>query len=122
MQEILKKLLEGNTAQWIEQITSKLGIGGDKAALLVQSLLGKISGLIQGGKIDVSELASGLDPKELLSKIDLGAVASEAGVDEQQARKGAKTILPDLVEKAKGFGDAGGMLNKAKDMLGGLMG
>ena len=126
MQEILKKLLDGSTPQWIEQITGKLGIGGEQASTLVQGIIRKVGKLFESGKVDVADLATGLDADGLLSKMNLGGLAEKVGIDEEKAREGAGEILPDILEKAKSglgdLGDAGGMIDKAKDMLGGLMG
>lgn len=126
MQEILKQLLDGNTARWIEQITGRLGIGGEQASTFVQGLIRKVGKLFEGGKIDLSDLAAGLNADTLLSKLDLGGLAEKVGIDEAKAREGAGAILPDMIEKAKGglgeLGDVGDLMDKAKGMFGGLMG
>ena len=122
MNDIIKELTSGQTSQWIGMLTDKFGFSSDQAKSFVPSLLGKVTDLIGGGKLDFS---AGLDPSALLEKLDVNELAGKAGVDVAKAKAGLEGLLPSVTETiSKGAGGLQGLTSMlgegdAKGLLGG---
>ena len=125
MQELIEKLIGEHGGAWLEKL-SGLGFSMEQAKEFLPASLEAIVDRFQNGGFDLSSLLGNLDVDSILGKLDLGALAQKAGVDEGLAQNGLKELIPDIAEKVTGDGgllgklggDAGGLLGKARDLLG----
>ena len=91
---------------------------------------------VSSGSLDLGALLGGGGVGDLLSKLDVGSIASSAGVDAGTAEQGLTALLPaigsllqneaggagELLAKLGGSGGAKDLLGTAGKLAGGLFG
>lgn len=75
-----------------------------------------LSSLLGGGGLDISSLVSGGALGEILGKLDIGHIASQAGLGEGEARDGLASLIPVAVSL---LGERAGGLQGLVGLLGG---
>jgi hypothetical protein len=122
----LQKLMQEKGPQLVEQLTSKAGFAPQQAQSFLQRLVAKVVDLVKGGGLDLKALVGGGDFGSVLSKLGLGQIASQVGIDEAKATAGAKAVLPGILQFAQQqLGGLHGVAGAAGDILkkaGGLFG
>lgn len=128
--DFLNKILDANASDLISSVVEKTGLDADQARSFVPEAASSIFDTIKrgAGDLDLSQAMS--NPRGLIEKIDLSALAAKVGIDREQASSGLAAIVPDLLrsfkEKAGGFEAIGSMTGGLKrdigDAVGGLGG
>jgi hypothetical protein len=124
---MIDELLSDQGGELLKSLTGA-GLSGGEAESFLPGAVGKIVEAVSGGGLDLGALlgVGGGDVGDLLSKIDLGALAGETGVDEGKARGGLEALIPIVLsllqDKAGGAGGLGDLLGGGKEGggLGGL--
>jgi len=110
--EFIQQILKEQGPKLAGVLMSKLGFSSGQADGFLGGALKQISGLISGGGLKVTELFGGGGVGALLSKLNFGQLASEAGVDEGKARQGMEEVAPSMLSSLK---DA---VDSPEDLLG----
>jgi hypothetical protein len=130
--DFVKQFVESQGAGIVAQLTSQLGFDASQARAFLPAAVSRVLEVVKGGKLDASALLSGDPTAELVSAVDTGALAGEAGVDAGKAQAGLQALLPQLLESLRGEaggaaglagllgGDAGGLAGKLGGLAGGL--
>jgi len=106
---IVDEILSDKGSQLSGALTEKAGFSAGEAQSFLPAAVGKVFEAVGGGGIDVGALLKGGDASSLLSKIDVGNLASQSGVDASKATSGLQALLPLLMSalKDKAGGAAG---------------
>lgn len=122
MQDVIQKLISDHSAQWKTLLQDKLGFGPGQSQGFVQGLIEKTIGAFSSGKLDLASVKDGLNPSELMEKIDLDQIAAKAGVHPAKAKEGVEALVPELSsalgEAVDGDSLVQGLMSKAGGLLG----
>ena len=115
MEEILKQLLGEKQAGWLALLTDKAGFTLEQAKGFLGPALEQVLGALKGGQLDLGALLGG-SVDEVVSKLDVAGLASQAELDGERAEQGLKELLPDVGATLK---EQSGALEGLGDLLGG---
>jgi hypothetical protein len=118
--DFVQQFSQSQGAGILAQLTGQLGFDASQAQAFLPAAVGRVLDVLKGGKLDPSALLSGDPTAELVSAVDIGALAGEAGVDEGKASAGLQSLLPTLLESLQG--QAGGAAGIASLLGGGEAG
>lgn len=104
--DIVKDLLEKHGGEWINQLVQSTGFDAAQAQRFVPAAIQAVSGVLQGGKLDLASLLSG-GASALTQEVDTAAVAAEAGVPTGLAETGLQALAPQILDTLKA--NAGGL-------------
>lgn len=118
---MLETILKENGGELLGALTEGGGLDASQAEGLIPPALGAIGEALTGGGLDASSLLGGGGDgvSALLGKLDIGAIADQAGLDEGQARGGLTALIPAVLSL---LGDKAGGTDGLMSMLGGLAG
>ncbi len=128
---MLDTILKEHGPELLAALTGGGGLDGDQADRLLQPALSGIGEALTGGRLDLGQLLGGGDAaaSSLLGQLDVGAIASAAGLTEGQAGGGLASLVPIVLSLlAQQGGGADGLLSMlggsggAAEKLGGLAG
>ena len=114
---MLESLLREHGGELLSSLTGA-GLDSSQAESLLPPALGGIGDLLKGGNLDVGDLLGGGDGavSALLGQLDIGSIASAAGLSEGQAQGGLASLIPVVMSLlGKQSGGVEGLLS----MLGG---
>ena len=131
--DFAQQFLEDNGAGLVQSLVTKFGFSEDKAGSFIGEMVKRIVEMLTGGGFDINTMMGTGGVSSLLSKIDIGALAGAAGVEQNQAEQGVKEVAPKLIDSLKSaadnpddlmnlLGGKGGMMGKLGDIAGGLFG
>ena len=118
---MLEALLKEHGGELLSSLTGAGGLDQGQAENLLPPALSGIGEALQGGGLDLGSLLSGGGdgPAALLEKLNIGEIASSAGLSEDQASNGLASLLPAVMSLlGNNAGGAEGLLS----MLGGAEG
>ena len=124
MLEIVQQLLKDRGPELVQLLVSKAGFSSDEAQSFLPSAAAKLVDAIQGGGLDLGDLLGGGGVASLIAKVNVGAVATETGIDEAKATAGIGELAPSLLSALKEqSGGAEGLLaalggGKSEGLLG----
>lgn len=115
---MLETILKEHGSELIGAITGGSGLDAGQAENLIPPALGGIGDALSGGNLDLGSLlgGGGGDIGALLGKLDIGGIASQAGLGEDQARDGLTSLIPMVLSL---LGDKSGGAEGLLSMLGG---
>ncbi|MCR9094158.1 MAG: hypothetical protein NXI30_08070 [bacterium] len=118
---MLETILKEHGGALLAAVTQGSDLDASQAESLIPPALGGIGDAIAGGDLDLSSLLAGGGDgvAALLGKLDVGAIAGQAGLDEGQARDGLSSLIPVVLSL---LGDKAGGADGLMSMLGGLGG
>ena len=118
---MLETILKEHGGELLGALTEGGGLDASQAEGLIPPALGGIGEALAGGDLDLSSLLGGGGDgvASLLGKLDIGAIAGEAGLDEGQTRGGLAALIPVVMTL---LGDKAGGTDGLASMLGGLAG
>ena len=118
---MLETILKEHGGELLSAVTRDSGLDASQAEGLIPPAIGGIGDALAGGGLDVSSLLGGGGDgiAALLGKLDVGAIAGQAGLDEGQARDGLSALVPVVLSL---LGDKAGGADGLMSMLGGLAG
>lgn len=118
---MIETILKQHSSQLIGAVAAHSELDTNQAEALLPPALGNIGDVLRGGDIDLASLLGDGGPGvgALLEKLDVGAIASQAGLEEGQARGGLAALLPLVISL---LGDKAGGADGLVSMLGGLTG
>ena len=135
---MLEDLLKEHGGELLSSLTSGGGLDTSQAEKLLPPAVSGIGEAISGGGLDLGDLLGGGDGavSALLGKLDIGQIASAAGLDQNQAQNGLASLIPavmsllgnkaggaeGLLSMLGGSGDAAGALGALGGMAGKLFG
>ena len=141
IQQLIEQVLQEKGGDLVQSLVSQLGFDANTAQQFVPAAIGQLGQALGGGGgggFDLAgllgNLGGGGDLSGLLDQVNVGALASEAGTSETEAKQGLEALAPQVLDalgqqaggadgllSALGGGDAGGLLGAASK-LGGLLG
>ena len=115
---MIEALLKEHGSELIAAVTGQTSLDKSQAQELVPPALGGIGDALGGGSLDLSSLlgGGGSAVSALLGQLDLSSIASQAGLDEGQAREGLVALIPVVLSL---LGDQAGGAEGLLSMLGG---
>ncbi|MEM9175324.1 MAG: hypothetical protein AAGC67_08810 [Myxococcota bacterium] len=118
---MLETILKEHGGELIGALTQGSELDASQAENLIPPALGGIGDALAGGDLDLASLLGGGGDgvSALLGKLDVGAIAGQAGLDEGQARGGLTALIPVVLSL---LGDKAGGADGLASMLGGLAG
>jgi len=118
---MLETILKEHGGELLGAVTNGSSLDASQAEGLIPPALGGIGDALAGGDLDLSSLLGGGGDgvAALLGKLDVGAIAAQAGLDEGQAQSGLTALIPVVVSL---LGDKAGGADGLMSMLGGLAG
>jgi hypothetical protein len=127
---LLEDILGDKGSELTGSLVDNAGFSAEQAQDFLPPAVGQVLEAVGGGGVDFGELLDGGGISALLSKIDLGALASQTGVDAAKAGTGLQALVPLVVsalqDKAGGADGIlsllGGGKSGALGALGGLAG
>ena len=133
---MIEQLVAQHAPQLVERLTQGAagGLDATQAKALVPAAGQQLDAAVADGRVALGDLAGGgIGP--LLAKLDVGAIASAAGIDRATAEQGLAALIPAvqslLGDPASGAGkvlgglggdDASALLGAAGKLAGGLFG
>jgi hypothetical protein len=131
--DLVEQLLGDRAGDAIQGLVGQAGFSPEQAQGFLPVVIQKVVDTVQGGGLDLGALL-GDDASSLLSRLNAGEIATEAGVAETQASAGLETLAPLLLSafsaRSGGLEDllsslagdkAGGLLGMAKGLAGKLL-
>ncbi len=113
---MIEALLREHRGELLASLTGSAGLEAGQAESLLPPALGRIAEALAGGGVDLGELLGSGGAGALLSKLDIGSIASLAGLDEATTRNGLASLVPVVLRLLEDeAGGAKGLLS----MLGG---
>jgi len=134
---LIQDLLAEHGPKLIDQAVSAASgaVDADQVRALLPPTGQQLDAAVSGGGLDLSALLGGGGLDGLLSQLDIGAIASAAGLDAGTAQQGLQSLLPaigsllqsqggagELLAKLGGGDAAEGLLGAAGKLAGGLFG
>jgi len=110
------QFLEENGGELVGGLVQQLGFSKEQAQTFVPIAVSKVLELLQGGGLDLGSLLGGASAKGVSDRIDVGQLASQAGVSEPLAQQGVESLVPTLLSK---LGEQGGGAEGVGALLGG---
>ena len=124
---MLDTILKEHGPDLLSSLTSGGGLDASQAESLLPPALGGIGEALGGGGLDLGDLLGGGEgaAQGLLGKLDIGAIASAAGLSEGQAQSGLAALVPVVIsllgDKAGGADDLLSMLGGGSGGAGGML-
>ena len=131
--DLLGMIMQGEGGKMIEKLTGSAGFSADQAQKFAPAAGSAVVDALKSsaGKLDLGDLPSAGNIKALMGLINVGGLASKAGVSADMGTKGLQSILPMILSvvaskgggaqgllKILGGGGLGGTLGKLGGMLG----
>ena len=113
---MIESILKEHAGELMGTLTERGGLDASQAEGLLPPALGGIGEALAGGNLDLGSLLSGGGASELMSRLDIAGIASQAGLDEGQAQGGLAALLPVALQL---LGDKAGGAEGLLSMLGG---
>ncbi len=122
--DFVKQILESQGDALVQKLVGQAGFGADQARSFLPAAVQAVVGALKGGGLDLGSLLKGGSLQSLLGAVNLGALASETGVDEAKARSGLEAVAPAVLSQIQGSaGGVEGLLSQlGGDKAGGLAG
>ncbi|NOX57782.1 MAG: hypothetical protein GXP29_02860 [Planctomycetes bacterium] len=128
--DIVQMFLKAKGSSVTDSLVGKLGFEPAQATGFLGTAVKKIMELVSGGGLSVTDLMGGGGVSALMSKLDIGALASSTGVAQDAAENGVRELAPSLIGFMKESADSpdallgmlkggGGIMGKLGGMLGG---
>ena len=122
---MLEALLKEHGGELLSSLTGAGGLDQGQAENLLPPALGGISDALQNGGLDLSSLLGGGNAAaDLLKQLNIGDIASSAGLSEHQAKSGLASLVPAVMSllnnKASGPADLLAMLGGGEGASGAL--
>jgi nucleoid DNA-binding protein len=108
--DLLASLLREQAPQLVSAVTEKTDLTSEQAERLVpEAADATVAALGQSEGLDLGNLLGGGNLGQLLSKIDVSALASRVGISDSQAGTALQTIVPLVLQliQSKGGGADG---------------
>lgn len=115
---MLEALLKEHGGELLSSLTGAGGLDEGQAQNLLPPALSGIGDALQGGGLDIASLlgGGGEGPAALLDKLNIGEIASSAGLTEDQASGGLASLVPAVMSL---LGNQSGGAEGLLSMLGG---
>lgn len=123
---MLEAFLKEHGGELLSSLTGAGGLDQSQAENLLPPALGGITDALQSGGLDLSSLLSGggNGAADLLKQLNIGDIASRAGLSEGQASSGLASLVPAVMSllnnKASGPADLLAMLGGGEGASGAL--
>ena len=128
--EVIDSLLRRHGADLVAALTEKTQLDKTQAERFVPEAARDVGNALGSSALDLGSLLGG-DVSDLLSRLDVGSLASRTGLHEGQAQSALGALLPALLSlvqqdtggleglaSALGRKDLGGLLSKASKIFG----
>ena len=121
LNDLLNGLMSDSGNGWVTMLSEKFGFSPEQAQKFIPAVMEQVSGLVAGGKIDLS---NGFDASAILGMLNSSKAASAAGVEQAKADAGLQSLIPEMLSSLEGkMGGADGLSSLlGKDGLGGALG
>ena len=122
--DIVQQLLRERGGELAQNLIGEAGFSSDQAEGFLPLALQKVIAVLQGGDLDLGALLGGSGASSILSRLNVGELATEAGLDEAKAGAGISALIPALLSAIQqGAGGTEGLLASlggegASDLLG----
>ncbi|MFK7898150.1 MAG: hypothetical protein AB8G23_20125 [Myxococcota bacterium] len=113
---MLEALLKEHGGELLSSLTGAGGLDQGQAENLLPPALSGIGDALQGGGLDLGSLLGGGGAGDLLQQLNIGDIASSAGLSEDQASSGLASLIPAVMSL---LGNQAGGAEDLLSMLGG---
>lgn len=103
-----QEIVSENEGGLVQELVSKAGLSETGAKQFLPVAIAKITELLSSDDVDIRSLLSGDVISMLMSKLDIGGLAAQAGIDEDSANQGLQQLVPSLMTElqTKALGDS----------------